>query len=75
MRQMPAMVRLLTWPVGRRADRAAHALAALALKPRYAQATGRFYKRATPAKLPKNSQDTDAQQRLWTECQRLLGIE
>ena len=74
MRQMPAMVRLLTWPVGRRPDRAAHALGALALDGRYAQATGGFYKRETPAKAPRNSQDTDAQQRLWTECQRLLGI-
>jgi NAD(P)-dependent dehydrogenase (short-subunit alcohol dehydrogenase family) len=74
MRQMPAMVRLLTWPVGRRADRAAHDLASLALKARYAQATGRFYKRDKPATPPKNSQDTDAQQRLWTECQQLLGI-
>lgn len=74
MRQMPAMVRLLTWPVGRRPDRAAHALGALALDARYAQATGRFYKRETPAKAPKNSQDTHAQQRLWAECQRLLGI-
>jgi hypothetical protein len=71
---MPAMVRLLTWPVGRRADRAAHALGALALDRRYARATGRFYKREKPAKPPKNSQDTDAQQRLWVECQRLLGI-
>jgi NAD(P)-dependent dehydrogenase (short-subunit alcohol dehydrogenase family) len=74
MRQMPAAVRLLTWPVGRRADRAAHALASLALKARYAQATGRFYKGDKPATPPKNSQDTDAQQRLWTECQQLLGI-
>jgi NAD(P)-dependent dehydrogenase (short-subunit alcohol dehydrogenase family) len=74
MRQMPAMVRLLTWPVGRRPDRAAHALGALALDGRYAQATGGFYKRETPAKAPRNSQDTDAQQRLWTDCQRLLGI-
>ena len=74
MRQMPAMVRLLTWPVGRRAGRAARALAALALEARYAQATGRFYKRDKPATPPKSSQDTDAQQRLWAECQRLLGI-
>jgi NAD(P)-dependent dehydrogenase (short-subunit alcohol dehydrogenase family) len=75
MRQMPAMVRLLTWPVGRRPDRAAHALAALALEARYARTTGLFYKRETPAKPPKNSQDLDAQQRLWAECQRLLGIQ
>jgi NAD(P)-dependent dehydrogenase (short-subunit alcohol dehydrogenase family) len=74
MRQMPAMVRLLTLPVGHRPDRAAHALAALALDARYAQATGRFYKRETPAKPPRNSQDTNAQQRLWAQCQRLLGI-
>lgn len=74
MRQMPAMVRLLTWPVGRRPDKAAHALGALALEARYTQTTGRFYKRKQPAKAPKNSQDTDAQQRLWAECQQLLGI-
>jgi NAD(P)-dependent dehydrogenase (short-subunit alcohol dehydrogenase family) len=74
MRQMPTMVRLLTWPVGRRPDRAAHALGALALDARYEQATGRFYKREEPAKAPKNSQDTNAQQRLWADCQRLLGI-
>jgi hypothetical protein len=73
MRQMPAMVRLLTWPVGRRPDRAAHALGDLTLEERYAQATGRFYKREKPAKAPKSSQDTTAQQRLWVECQRLLG--
>jgi NAD(P)-dependent dehydrogenase (short-subunit alcohol dehydrogenase family) len=74
MRQMPTMVRLLTWPVGRRPDKAAHALAALALEARYAQITGRFYKREEPAKAPRNSQDTNAQQRLWAECQRLLSI-
>jgi NAD(P)-dependent dehydrogenase (short-subunit alcohol dehydrogenase family) len=74
MRQMPAMVRLLTLPVGRRPDRAARALGALALEARYAQATGRFYKREKAVKPPGNSQDTDAQQRLWAECQRLLGI-
>jgi retinol dehydrogenase 14 len=74
MRQMPAMVRLLTLPVGRRPDRAAHALGALALDGRYEQATGRFYKRETPAKAPRNSQDTNAQQQLWAECQRLLDI-
>jgi retinol dehydrogenase 14 len=74
MRQMPAMVRLLTWPVGRRPDRAAHALSALALDSRHEQATGCFYKRERPAKAPKNSQDTHAQQRLWAECQQLLGI-
>lgn len=75
MRQMPAMVRLLTWPVGRRPDRAAHALGALALDGRYAQTTGRFYKREQPATAPRNSQDTNAQQRLWAQCQRLLSIE
>ncbi|HEX5880869.1 MAG TPA: hypothetical protein VF468_21515 [Actinomycetota bacterium] len=75
MRQMPAMVRLLTWPVGRRPDRAAHALAALALDGRYAQTTGRFYKRERPATPPRSSQDTNAQQRLWAQCQRLLSIE
>jgi NAD(P)-dependent dehydrogenase (short-subunit alcohol dehydrogenase family) len=74
MRQMPAAVRLLTWPVGRRPDKAAHALGAPALDPRYTQATGRFYKHEQPMKAPKNSQDTNAQQRLWAECQRLLSI-
>jgi NAD(P)-dependent dehydrogenase (short-subunit alcohol dehydrogenase family) len=74
MRQMPAMVRLLTWPVGRRPDKATQALGALALAERYEQATGRFYKREKPAKAPKSSQDTHAQQRLWAECQQLLGI-
>jgi NAD(P)-dependent dehydrogenase (short-subunit alcohol dehydrogenase family) len=74
MRQMPAMVRLLTWPVGRRPDKAAHALAALALDARYEQTTGRFYKHEKPAKAPRNSQDIHAQQRLWAECQRLLSI-
>ena len=55
MRQMPVMVRLLTWPVGHRADKAAHALGALALEERYVQATGRFYKRGKPIKAPKNA--------------------
>ena len=55
MRQMPVMVRLLTWPVGHRADKAAHAFGALALEERYVQATGRFYKRGKPIKAPKNA--------------------
>jgi len=73
----PGPASALAVPGGRRTsrpDRAAHALGALALEVRCAPATGRFYKRDKPATPPRSSQDTGAQQRLWIECQRLLGI-
>ena len=74
MAEMPAMVRLITLPVGRTADRAGAALADLAISDRYAITTGEFYKRAKPARPPKASLDTESQQRLWNICARLVGV-
>lgn len=74
MREMPALVRWMTLPFGRRADKAAHALGALALDDSYAQETGRFYNFEKPIQVPKNSEDVQAQRRLWEESGRLLGI-
>jgi NAD(P)-dependent dehydrogenase (short-subunit alcohol dehydrogenase family) len=75
MKEMPAVVRWITLPFGRSADKAAHALGALALDHTYAQESGRFYNFEKPIKPPKNSEDIHAQQRLWEESERLLGIE
>jgi NAD(P)-dependent dehydrogenase (short-subunit alcohol dehydrogenase family) len=74
MTEMPAVVRLITLPVGRTADRAAAALADLAIADRYATTTGEFYKRAKPARPPRASLDTDSQQRLWNTCAQLVGV-
>jgi NAD(P)-dependent dehydrogenase (short-subunit alcohol dehydrogenase family) len=73
MAEMPAVVRLITLPVGRTADRAASSLADLAIADRYATTTGEFYKRAKPARPPSASLDTESQQRLWNVCARLVG--
>jgi NAD(P)-dependent dehydrogenase (short-subunit alcohol dehydrogenase family) len=73
MAEMPAVVRLITLPVGRTADRAAAALADLAIADRYAT-TGEFYKRAKPARPPRASLDTESQQRLWNTCAHLVGV-
>jgi NAD(P)-dependent dehydrogenase (short-subunit alcohol dehydrogenase family) len=75
MRKMPLIVRLLTLPVGRDATKAARALAALALDDQYEQATGQFFNFEKPINAPKNSQDVQAQRRLWEETERLLGLE
>jgi len=75
MREMPAIVRWITLPFGRRPDKAARALSALALGNDYTQETGQFYKLEKPIKAPKASQDVQAQQQLWIEAERLLGIE
>ena len=74
MAEMPAVVRLITRPVGRAADQAAAALADLAIADRYATATGEFYKRAKPARSRKASRDTESQQRLWNVCADLVGV-
>jgi NAD(P)-dependent dehydrogenase (short-subunit alcohol dehydrogenase family) len=74
MAEMPAVVRLITLPVGRTADRAASSLADLAIADRYAATTGEFYKRAKPARPPSASLDTESQQRLWIVCARLVGV-
>lgn len=75
MREMPAVVRLITLPFGRSADRAARALGALALGEKFAQETGRFYNLEKPIAAPRNSLDMQAQRQLWDTAQQLLGIE
>jgi NAD(P)-dependent dehydrogenase (short-subunit alcohol dehydrogenase family) len=75
MAQMPAVVRILTAPVGRTADKAAAALGDLVSSQRHAGTTGVFYKLTQPAKPPKASLDTASQHRLWSEVAALLGID
>jgi NAD(P)-dependent dehydrogenase (short-subunit alcohol dehydrogenase family) len=74
MREMPAIVRWITLPFGRRADKAANALGALVLDDKYAQETGRFYNFEKPMRPPKNSEDAHAQQMLWEKSEQLLGL-
>jgi len=74
MREMPAIVRWITLPFGRRADKAAYALGSLALESKYAQATGQFYNLQKPIQPPKNSKEVDAQTRLWAGAEQLLGM-
>lgn len=74
MREMPAIVRWMTLPFGRSADKAARALGALALDDKYAQETGRFYNFEKSIKPPQNSEDVHAQQRLWEVSARLAGL-
>jgi NAD(P)-dependent dehydrogenase (short-subunit alcohol dehydrogenase family) len=74
MTEMPAVVRMITLPVGRTADRAAAALADPAIADRYATTTGEFYKRGKPSRPPRASLDVESQQRLWNTCARLVGV-
>jgi NAD(P)-dependent dehydrogenase (short-subunit alcohol dehydrogenase family) len=74
MTEMPAVVRMITLPVGRTADRAAAALADPAIADRYATTTGEFYKRGKPSRPPRASLDAESQQRLWNTCARLVGV-
>lgn len=74
MREMPPFVRWITLPFGRRPDKAAHALGALAMDNQYAQETGHFYHFEKPIKPPKNSDDVHAQEKLWQACEQLLDI-
>jgi NAD(P)-dependent dehydrogenase (short-subunit alcohol dehydrogenase family) len=75
MAQMPAVVRILTAPVGRSADKAAAALGDLVSSGRHATTTGAFYKLTQPANPPKASLDTASHHRLWTDVAALLGID
>jgi NAD(P)-dependent dehydrogenase (short-subunit alcohol dehydrogenase family) len=75
MAQMPVVVRIVTTPVGRSADKAAAALADLVSSERHATTTGAFYKLTQPANPPKASLDTASQHRLWTDVAALLSID
>lgn len=75
MREMPAIVRWITFPFGRQPDKAAHALSALALGDTSPKETGQFFKLEKPIKAPNNAQDVQAQRQLWDETKRLLGLE
>jgi NAD(P)-dependent dehydrogenase (short-subunit alcohol dehydrogenase family) len=75
MAEMPVPVRLLTRPFGRSADKAAAALADLAVGSEHRTTTGEFYKRDKPTRAPKASLDTESQRRLWVECARLLAVD
>jgi NAD(P)-dependent dehydrogenase (short-subunit alcohol dehydrogenase family) len=75
MAQMPAIVRILTAPVGRSADKAAAALSDLVCDERHANTTGAFYKLTQPANPPKASLDLDSRRRLWAEITAILGID
>lgn len=75
MAQMPAVVRILSAPVGRSADKAAAALSDLVSSERHATTTGALYKLTQPANPPKASLDTASQRRLWTDVAALLGVD
>jgi NAD(P)-dependent dehydrogenase (short-subunit alcohol dehydrogenase family) len=75
MAEMPGIVRLITFPVGQSATKAAEALADLAVGEHHRSTNGEFYKRDKPARPPKASLDTDSQRKLWEACARLLGVD
>jgi len=75
MAGMPVLVRILTAPAGRSAEKAAAALADLLTSPGYAATTGAFYKLGKPARPPKASLDTASQRRLWLHAAALVSID
>jgi NAD(P)-dependent dehydrogenase (short-subunit alcohol dehydrogenase family) len=75
MAGMPTMVRILTAPVGRSAEKAARALADLATSPLHAATTGAFYKLGKPVRPPEASLDVTSQGRLWLQLATLVGVD
>ena len=73
MKEMPAIVRWMTLPFGRSADKAAGALAELAWSGHPDENGGAFFKLGKAVTPPKNARDVAAQDRLWTEAHRLLA--
>jgi hypothetical protein len=68
------MVRILTAPIGRSAEKAAAALADLLTSPTYADTTAAFFKLSKPVRSPKASMDVTSQRRLWLRLAALVGI-
>jgi hypothetical protein len=73
MAAIPAIVRLITLPLGRSATKAAEALADLAVGDHHTATNGDFYKRYTPIQPPEAALDTDSQGRSWETCHLATG--
>ncbi|MBS1738030.1 MAG: SDR family NAD(P)-dependent oxidoreductase [Bacteroidetes bacterium] len=71
MKQMPMIVRLITFPFGKTADQAANALTKLALDNQFFNQTGLFFKFTKVMGSPKNAQNVSDQEQLWETLQQL----
>ncbi|HET9521303.1 MAG TPA: SDR family NAD(P)-dependent oxidoreductase [Candidatus Limnocylindrales bacterium] len=71
MRQAPAPLRWATRLVSASPDRAAAAIAPLALAPEYASRTGRFFRAGREIEPPPYTVDPEMGRRLWEACAAL----
>ncbi len=74
MREAPALVRLFAYAAGRAPDAAGDAIAALVADPAFRAQSGVFFRLTTPIEIPESARDPELARRLWTECERLLGV-
>ena len=73
MRELAAPARLVVGLASRSPDQAAQAVAYLASSPELEGVTGRFFKGAKISQSNEYSHDSDVQDRLWKEAERLVG--
>lgn len=75
MREAPALLRWLPYLFSALADRAAQAIAAVAVEPEFETHTGRFYRGAKEIRAADYAYDRDVQRRLWEVSARLVGLD
>lgn len=73
MKQMPLIVKLITFPFGRTPDKAANAHKSLALDEQFTDKTGLFYHFTNPIYTPKNSLNQNTQNQLWEILKQLTN--
>ena len=73
MRELSAPARVFVGLMSRSPEQAAEAVAYLASSPELAGVTGRFFKGTKPSQSNEYSHDSDVQDRLWSEAERLVG--
>jgi len=73
MRRAPAPLRWATWLLSAAPERAAAAVAAIALMPEYADLNGRFFKSGREIEAPAYTHDPDVARRLWEVDTALAG--
>jgi retinol dehydrogenase-14 len=74
MRQAPRPLRWLTRLVSAPPERAAAAIAPLALAPEYATRTGRFFRAGREIEPPPYTRDPDVAKHLWEVCASLTNV-
>ena len=74
MRGAPAPLRWAIWPFSRSPAAAVESIVPLAIDPRYAGVTGRFFHKAKEIDPPASTRDPETARRLWDACAELTSV-